>query len=197
MQAAEIELKFPVEDVASFRRQIAALGCFSLDTERTFESNTPYDTPERTLRSQTELLRIRTYGERATLTHKRTPKAEAAPVRFKTRIETETTLGDAEALAAIFGHLGYAPVFRYEKYRTEWSSGTGHLVLDETPIGIWAELEGEPEWIDSMMARLGVDPATCSTESYGKLFLRWRERTGSAVEHLTFQEIQQPALTPC
>ncbi len=49
MQAAEIELKFPVADVRAFRAAVEALG-FTLVTERTFESNTLYDTEDRQLR---------------------------------------------------------------------------------------------------------------------------------------------------
>ena len=69
-----------------------------------------------------------------------------------------------------------------------------HLVLDETPIGTYAELEGPTEWIDRTLTELGVDPATCLTESYGKLFLDWRQRTGSPAEHLTFAAVAAPVL---
>ena len=74
-----------------------------------------------------------------------------------------------------FGHIPAAPT-------------SAHLVLDETPIGVWAELEGEPEWIDAILELLGVAPSQCLTDSYGKLFLRWKEETGSPAEHLTFDE---------
>jgi adenylate cyclase class 2 len=63
------------------------------------------------------------------------------------------------------------------------------MVLDETPIGVWAELEGEPAWIDEMLAALQVPSEQCSTESYGKLFLNWKASTGSPAENLTFEEV--------
>jgi adenylate cyclase class 2 len=188
MQAPEIELKFPVADVRRLRAKAFDLG-FTLVTERTFESNTLYDTPERDLRSRKQLLRLRQYGNRATVTHKRQPDAGDGGQRYKTRIETESQIEDFDALAEIFAQLGYAPAFRYEKYRTEWEAGEGHLVLDETPIGIWAELEGPPEWIDAMLAGLDIDTESCSTESYGKLFLRWKDETQSPAENLTFDEV--------
>ena len=189
MQAAEIELKFPVADVRAFRTAVEALG-FTLVTERTFESNTLYDTEDRQLRERRQILRLREYGDRRTLTHKRQPEGEA-DTRYKTRIETESSVEDCAAIAEVFAHMGYVPAFRYEKYRTEWvapAGGDGKLVLDETPIGVWAELEGEPEWIDAMLERLGVAPEQCLTDSYGKLFLRWKEESGSPAEHLTFEE---------
>ena len=62
-------------------------------------------------------------------------------------------------------------------------------MLDETPIGTWAELEGEPAWIEEMLDRLQVDAERITTESYGALFLRWREKTGSPADNLTFEEV--------
>jgi adenylate cyclase class 2 len=187
MQAAEIELKFPVADVRSLRAAAVELG-FELVTERTFESNTLYDTGDRQLRGRKQILRVRQYGNRWTVTHKR-QTANVDDSRYKTRIETESIVEDGEALAEIFTQLGYAPAFRYEKFRTEWAAGDGHLVVDETPIGVWAELEGPTDWIDAMVAGLGIAVETCSTDSYGKLFLRWREQTGSPAENLTFEEV--------
>ena len=190
MQAPEIELKFSVDDIAGLRSAVTALG-LTLRTERSFESNTLYDTPNRDLRQKRQLLRLREYNGHCVVTHKRMSESGADDSRYKTRIETETGVGECASLAEIFTQLGFAPVFRYEKFRTEWdAAGGGHMVLDETPIGTWAELEGEPQWIDSMVRRLGVDPARCSTESYGALFLRWKERTSSPVNNLTFDEIQ-------
>ncbi len=209
MQASEIELKFPVADPSAFQSMLPALG-FHLDTSRTFESNTLYDTPARDLRGRKHLLRIRQYGSIWTVTHKRPsdPAEGSSPdPKYKVRVETETHVDDGEATAEIFANLGYLPVFRYEKYRTEWSQmplfaaerpdgAIGHLVVDETPIGDYAELEGPPDWIDSMLELLGVDARNCLTDSYGKLFLDWKARTGSLVENLTFSEISSaPVLT--
>lgn len=223
MQNAEIELKFPIDDLALLQSRLPLLG-FQLDTPRTFEQNTLYDTPDRSLRRSTQILRIRRYGDTWTVTHKRTPgnSSEDDDTRYKIRIETETRIDDGPALGAIFEQLGYAPVFRYEKFRTEWSQATAsiegplfmnanlpaevsllrqprHLVIDETPIGDFAELEGPPAWIDQTLAALGIDPERCLTESYGRLFLAWKERMESPAENLTFDEIPNaiaPKLEP-
>ena len=197
MSKPEIETKLPVPDQPAFEARVRELG-FRIDTPRTFEHNTLYDTSARDLRGRTEILRIRRYGDTWTLTHKRLadPGSTSDPTRYKTRIETETTIADGEALADVFIHLGYTPAFTYEKYRTEWShpdEPSAHLVLDETPIGTYAELEGSPAWIDHTIVELGIDPATCLTDSYGKLFLDWKQRTGSPADNLTFAEIA-PAL---
>jgi adenylate cyclase, class 2 len=203
MKAPEIELKFPVANPETLQSRLPNLG-FHLDTPRTFEHNTLYDTPTRDLRLRRQVLRIRQYGPLCTVTHKRQPDQQdpTGPTRYKIRIETETAVAEREALAEIFEQMGYTPAFIYEKYRTEWShpispdSATmAHLVIDETPIGNYAELEGPTAWIDETLAALNIDPASCLTDSYGKLFLDWKQRTGSPAEHLTFASIYTPQLT--
>lgn len=188
MQAAEIELKFSVADIRALRSTADALG-FRLVTDRTFESNVLYDSPDRQLRTRRQILRLRHYGNRCTVTHKRQAEGGDLDLRYKTRIETESVVEDCDAMAEIFVQLGYGPVFRYEKFRTEWEMDQGHLVLDETPIGVWAELEGQPAWIDMMLEKLCIAPELRTTESYGRLFLRWKSETGSPAENLTFDEI--------
>lgn len=195
MQAAEIELKFSVTDIQALRSAISALG-FRLVTDRTFESNVLYDSPDRQLRSRRQILRLRHYGSRCTVTHKRLAEEGDGDVRYKTRIETESVVEDGDALAEIFSQLGYGPVFRYEKFRTEYEMDHSHLVLDETPIGVWAELEGPTTWIDHVLEDLHIPQERRSTESYGKLFLRWKEVTGSSAQNLTFDEVAADAEVP-
>ena len=189
MVAVEIEVKFQVEDSAALAASLAELG-FRCVTPRTFERNVLYDTADRRLRAQQSILRIRKYGERWVLTHKRLPDGHNSQERHKHRIETETEIADGEALGAVFEQLGYEPAFAYEKWRTEFADATGHCVLDETPIGIFAELEGPEEWIDTISARLGLDESALMTLSYGRLFEQWRQQTGSTATDLTFASIQ-------
>jgi adenylate cyclase, class 2 len=203
MQNSEIELKFPVPDPEALQTRLSQLG-FHLVTPRTFEHNTLYDTPNRDLRARKQILRLRQYGRLCTLTHKRLPDQQdpVDTTRYKIRVETETIVAECEAMAEIFKQLGYLPAFIYEKYRTEWAHSAGpdseitaHLVIDDTPIGTYAELEGPTAWIDQTLAALNIDPATCLTDSYGKLFLDWKQRTASPAEHLTFAEITSPVLS--
>lgn len=192
MVAVETEIKFRVEDVGELARRLAQAG-FHLDTPRTFESNVLYDTPDRKMRGRTEILRLRTYGAKCTLTHKRLPDHGPGEDRHKHRIETETEVSDCGALAEVFQSLGLVPAFRYEKWRSEWSDGEGDCVVDETPIGNFAELEGEPGWIDRVAARLGVPHSEYMTLSYGRLFEQWRDEHHSPAEHLTFEAVAAAA----
>jgi adenylate cyclase, class 2 len=190
--AIETEIKFRVDDVPGLTQGLEAAG-FHLHTERSFESNVLYDTPDRQMRARTEILRIRSYAGRWTLTHKRLPLGSPGEDKHKHRVETETDVADGNALAEMFLSLGLVAAFRYEKWRTEWEDGEGHCVVDETPIGDYAELEGTAEWIDRAATRLGVNPAEYITLSYGRLFELWREQHLSEAQDLTFAAIAQTA----
>jgi adenylate cyclase class 2 len=186
--AVETEIKFRVADVAELTERLKSAG-FALETARAFESNVLYDTPDRDLRARTEILRIRSYAGRWTVTHKRLPDTGPGEDRHKHRIETETEVADGNVLAEVFQSLGLVEAFRYEKYRTEWKDGAGHCVVDETPIGNFAELEGSAEWIDEAAGRLGIDSADYITLSYGRLFDQWREQHHSDAKDLTFAAV--------
>jgi adenylate cyclase class 2 len=182
----ETEIKFRAGDLAALGQRLQAAG-FTVHTPRSFESNVLYDTPDRAMRARTEILRIRSYAGRWTVTHKRLPDVGPGEDTHKHRIETETEVSDGDALATVFLSIGLVAAFRYEKWRTEWTDGTGHCVVDETPIGNYAELEGPADWIDRAATLLGVDSSQYITLSYGRLFEIWREQHNCAAPDLTFE----------
>ena len=188
----ETEIKFRVDDLPGFSQRLQAAS-FRLVTPRSFESNVLYDTPDRQMRARTEILRIRHYAGRCILTHKRLPDDRPGEDRHKHRVETETEVADGDALAAVFTSLGLVAAFRYEKWRTEWEYGPGHCVLDETPIGAYAELEGPADWIDQAAMRIGVHPGQYITLSYGRLFEQWRQQHNATVQDLTFADVSGAA----
>jgi adenylate cyclase class 2 len=189
MNTVEIEVKFRVENIQELEEKLRGLG-FHVVTPRTFERNTLYDTLDRKLRAKQSILRVRKYGDRWVLTHKCLPPDYDSAARHKHRIETETEVTNGEALGEVFIQLGYVPVFIYEKWRAEYADATGHCVLDETPIGAFAELEGPEEWIDAVGGRLGIDPSSLMTMSYGRLFESWCKDTANPARDMTFAAIQ-------
>lgn len=182
-RAKEVEIKFRINDAAQLKRRLRRAG-FRLVTPRTYEDNQLYDFPAAVLRGRGELLRLRQYGKGWKLTH----KAKGIEGRHKSREETETGVEDGKALAHVFEKLGLQPNFRYEKYRSEYSDGRGHVVLDETPIGDFGEIEGPARWIDRTAEALGIAEEEYITDSYAQIFFSWKERTGSAAENMTFRE---------
>jgi len=179
----EVEIKFQVPDLKALEKTLKQLG-FKCETPSTHEANTLYDLPGEKLRKKGELLRLRKYGDKWKLTHKAKGKAG----RHKSRAEAETALTDGKQMDGILRSLGYSPAFTYEKFRAEWTDGEGQIVLDHTPIGCIAEIEGKARWIDRTARELGVDSKNYITKSYGELFLDWKRSTKCKAMNMTFRE---------
>ena len=170
--ARETEIKLAVPDVRTARSLLRSAG-FRVSKRRVFEKNTVFDTPELSLRRAATLLRVRQAGGAVTLTYKGPPDVG----RHKSREELELEISDARAMSAIIERIGLGPVFRYEKFRTEYRQ-PGHLgiaTLDETPVGVYLELEGTPQWIDRAARKLGFAEKDYITASYARLYLEWCE----------------------
>lgn len=188
MQLVEIEVKFRVANGDALQSQLRDLG-FRCKTPRTFERNILFDTAARDLRNARQILRLRSYGGKWVITHKRTLAGDDRQARHKHRVETEAAVEDGAAIERVFAEIGYLPAFVYEKWRSEWSDAEGHCVIDETPIGLYAELEGPPAWIDTTLDRLHVRATDVTTLSYGRLFEVWQQETGSTAANMVFTEV--------
>jgi len=179
----ETEIKLAVANVQAGRRMLRAAG-FRVFRRRVFESNVVFDTTAMTLRKSRTLLRVREAGSHSTLTFKGVPVAG----KHKSREELETEVVSARTLTQILDRLGFQPAFRYEKYRTEYraAGGSGTATLDETPIGVYLELEGSPRWIDRMAKKLGFAESDYITLSYSTLYVRWCDAHRKTPAFMTF-----------
>jgi adenylate cyclase class 2 len=186
----ETEVKFAVHSGEQFLGRLGELG-FEILHARVFERNTILDMAPLHLRPQGCLLRLREAGGRTTITF----KGRASVAKVKSREEIEYIASDATSAFRVFAGMGYHPTFVYEKYRTEYSRPgfAGIVTLDETPIGTYAELEGDEDWIDETAKGLGFQEADYITASYGALYLKWCEEQAIAPEHMRFDSTRSAA----
>jgi adenylate cyclase, class 2 len=184
----EVEIKFRIGDIQALTAGLQAAG-FRLLTPRTHEMNTLYDQPGAKLRRRGALLRLREYGPKWTLTYKDRSSPQGG--RHKSRREIESRIENGEAVAQILEALGFSPSFRYEKYRSEWSDANGHVVIDETPIGNFGEIEGASRWIDATARRLNISVESYLKESYAELFTAWKRKTRSKAAEMTFEAVKK------
>lgn len=184
----EIEIKFTIESIRALSQRLRESG-FRLLTPRTHEMNTLYDLPGASLANSGQILRLRKYGDTWLLTH----KAKGKEGRHKTREETQTEIADGVQMDSILRALGYSPSFRYEKFRAEWSDGKGHVVVDQTPIGDFGEIEGPSRWIDTTARLLRIDPKDYMTQNYAGLFFEWKKRARSSAKEMTFKAVPKSA----
>jgi adenylate cyclase class 2 len=180
----EIEVKLRIDNLNALKHRLREIG-FRIETPRTHEMNTLYDLPGEILRNRKELLRLRQYGKEWTFTHKSGSKIG----RHSSRQELEIAVSDGKIMEAILRALGYTPSFRYEKFRAEWTDGKGQVVVDETPIGNFCEIEGAPRWIDTTAKRLGVERGQYIMKNYATLFAEWKQENGSRVTEMTFRAV--------
>lgn len=179
----EIEIKLRVRSGAAARRLLKGAG-FAVVKRRVFETNVLFDNPARDLLAGRCLLRVRRAGGRSILTYKGAP----AEGRHKSREELETPVARPETLELILDRLGFEPVFRYEKFRTEYRQGdhAGLATLDETPIGLFLELEGAPDWIDSVASALGFAERDYILASYAILYREHCRERGVTLGNMVF-----------
>ena len=166
----ETEIKLRVASAAAAEARLGAAGFMRIKA-RVFEANLLLDTLAGVLRSRGEVLRVRDCGGETILTY----KGPASRERHKTREEIETRVGEAGAILTVMARLGFEPTYRYEKYRTEFArpGQPGVATGDETPIGVFMELEGEASWIDGAAADLGFSAFDFILDSYATLFRRY------------------------
>ena len=161
----EIEVKLPVADPQSFRESLLRAGA-RLEKERYAEDNTLYDFRAGELRQKRSALRLREAGRKTYLTFKGPPQKSR---RFKVRDEFETEVRNGKEIRRILRALGLVPTFRYSKFRTVFRKGVVKVCLDDTPVGCFAELEGERSDIVRLAKTLGFSPAQMIKRDYVEL----------------------------
>ena len=175
MRNRETEVKIRIPSARALRTRLKRLGFVPLH-RKALEDNVLYDTPERALRRGRSILRMRRYGSTWLLTYKGMPQDDP---HYKSRLELESELKQTQAMEAIFRALGLVPVFRYQKYRTQYTLPGNktrgrpafEVAIDETPIGDFMEIEGSRRTIDKVARALGYSRSDYSTASYGSLYL--------------------------
>ena len=159
--ALEREIKLRFDDADEARAKILALGATPLYGRR-LQEDALLDTEDELLRRQRSTLRVRSEGGKSLLTF----KGPALPGRIKIREV----------------HVW----FRYEKYREEFSVDDVVIAIDETPVGVFVEIEGSEDAINAAARALDKRPPDYITDSYRFLFLQHRDANGLAGHDMVF-----------
>jgi len=180
--STETEIKVEIQNPDDF---CAKLQSFNprVVSSRHFEENHLLDFPDKALKDRRCLVRIRKAGERATLTYKGPPKENGI---FKTREELETGLDNRTIGIEIFQRIGMSEWFRYQKYRREFALDAVIVAVDETPIGIFAELEGSEKAICDLARKLDIEQSRFIRNSYYALYLEHCRLKGKPTGNMVF-----------
>lgn len=180
----EQEVKFRLSSWEDGETRLTRAGAV-LEKPRSFERNQLFDFEDRRLEERGEALRLRQVEGDSWLTLKCPHQGTG---RIKRRREFESSLSDGNAVEAILERLFLAVRFRYEKYRATYRVGDATVTLDEVPIGIYMEIEGEPAAIASSAEKLGLLMEDALNATYPRLYTLHRQDNPKAPEFMVFEK---------
>ncbi|NLC28903.1 MAG: class IV adenylate cyclase, partial [Chloroflexi bacterium] len=134
----EIEVKFLLKDLTALIQKIDQLN-LSCTQKRVHEFNLRYDLPDGHLVAKKQVLRLR-QDTQALLTFKGPGVLDEGVLLRK---EIEVSVSDFDTARRLLEALGYQVIMMYEKYRANYLMDGVILSVDETPFGLFIELEGE------------------------------------------------------
>ena len=177
----EIKLRFDSADVA--RAAVVAAGATPLRCRR-FQEDALLDTDDESLRRHGSVLRVRVESGKSTVTF----KGPIQPSLARLREELETIVGDGATLVDIFARLGFHVWFRYEKYREEFAVDDLIVAVDETPVGVFVEIEGGDDGIHELAEALGRGPADYMVDSYRRIYINECAARGVRPTDMVFED---------
>jgi adenylate cyclase class 2 len=164
----EQEIKLAFDSLEAARRAVETAGG-RLVVSRRLLVDTLFTSPDGRIPANGSTLRLRRDGAQTYITF----KGPVQPGPVKIRPEFETAVGSADTMDQILAGLGYRPTFRAEKYREEYSLNGLQVVIDDLPIGVFVEIEGDAASIEQAARLLGRTPADYCLDSYQRLHLNW------------------------
>jgi adenylate cyclase, class 2 len=179
----EREVKLAFRDAEEARTAILAAGAEPLRARR-LQEDCLLDTKDDQLFKRRCVLRVRMECGKTLLTFKG-PVQESS---MKLREELETIVGDGLLLLRVLEQIGFRVWFRYQKYREEFAHEDVIVALDETPVGVFVEIEGSETGIHDMASALARKPEDYVLDSYRGLFVKHCQRHGMPVSDMLFEE---------
>lgn len=183
----EIEVKLACDDLDRLRNAGITL---TLNAPRHFEDNWLLDLSDRTLFQKGAALRVRSVSGKGSITYKGIVQ-ESAASRLKVREEIQTAIDEPERAIELFERLGYQRSFRYQKYRTGYRATLNgyefKVELDETPMGVFIEIEGDEASVANALDVAGFGSDEIIRESYPELQASRCKAAGIPLEDLVFE----------
>lgn len=179
MANQETEVKFYVRSLPNMEARLRSLGAHVLQA-RTREVNLRFDQPGGDFQRLGRVLRLR-QDEAVRLTYK--DGAELLDGAIQRR-EIEFSVGNFDSARLFLEALGFEVVFLYEKDRTTFEMDGAQIMLDETPMGAFLEIEGPEAALKPISQKLGLNWAAAVAASYHSLFQRVWE-----AQHLPFHDL--------
>jgi len=184
----EIEAKMKVDSLDPVRDRLKAAGASMIGEY--LETNTFFDTDDRSLLAADEGLRIRRAEDQSTgkQTITITFKGPRQHGKLKSREEIELTVNDSDIATRLLESLGYRRMMSFQKKRQSWKLGACRVELDELPqLGVYVEIEGpNEEAILKIRESLHLQDRALVKASYVALLMAHLQEQGNHVKNVTF-----------
>jgi adenylate cyclase, class 2 len=177
----EVEVKIHLAGIDDIHVRLGTIGAV-ITAPRVFEQNIRFDTPDNRLAARDAVLRLR-HDSRDRLTYK---DAGAVTNGIISRLEAEVEVSSIDTMEEILLRLGFVRVMVYEKYRTTYEAARVEVVVDEMPFGMFMEIEGDADAIETTLRQLGLAEARRISQSYVRLFDSLRAALNLPFHDLTF-----------
>lgn len=189
--AVEIEAKMSVPNLDVVRERLRQLGAEG--GGRTNETNTFFDTEDRSLLAADEGLRLRRNRDEASGNdeHVITYKGPRQHGALKSREEVELTVGDYDDAVHLLERLGFVRMLSFEKRRESWKLGGCKVELDELPyLGTYVEVEGPNEaTVLAVRDQLGLSDRPVVKTSYIAMLMGYLQERGiQSRRNITFAD---------
>jgi adenylate cyclase class 2 len=179
----EQEVKLEFENAEAARQAVMTAGGRLIASRRLID-DCLFDTADTRLRKAGTTLRLRHDGDRGFVTF----KGPIRPGPVKAREELETSVASLATMELVLASLGLHPAFRSQKFREEFALGPATVAIDETPMGVFVEIEATPDEIARASTALGRTTEDYRLESYSAIWARWCAEQGIAVRDMLFDD---------
>lgn len=168
----EIEVKFRISDIVKIRKALRKIGAKGID--KVLQEDFSFDDDGETLARSGKLLRLRKAGDRVYLTFKSLRRRG----KFKEAEEIEIQVSDFEKAKELLGRLGFRPKRKLRKQRETWSFGSSEILVDQSALGSFLEIEGSKKGIEEIVRLLSLDEQERSTKTYEEIYQEFCEKRG-------------------
>jgi adenylate cyclase class 2 len=186
--AVEIEAKMKVADFSHIREKLKEQG--ATEKERVLETNTFFDTDDRSLLAADKGLRLRQKKNLATNAESFivTYKGPRQRGEVKNREELELSVASGKDAFALLDKLGFHRILTFEKKRESFLLDGCEIELDEVPhLGTFVEIEGPREdQILKLREKLGLSERPLVRESYIALLMTFLQEHNDQRRVVTF-----------
>ncbi len=186
----EIEAKMSVPDLSVVRTRLQEVGATSAG--KTLETNTFFDTEDRSLLAADEGLRLRrnVKVDGGADEHVVTYKGPRHHGSLKSRDEVELTVANSDDAIQLLERLGFVRMVAFEKRRESWHLGGCKVELDEVPyLGSFVEIEGPAEQdVLAVREQLGLADRPMVKSSYVALLMGHLQERGQMRRVVTFAD---------